>query len=80
MRNNIKTFEKFSAEPILIPLSQYYKTLPKKEALLGLKVWDDNNEEWIFIKSVEDGLFCGCNEYDDYGHYYNISDLKIEIE
>jgi len=62
----------------MISLSKYYKTLPKKELLVGLKVFDKNNEEFVYIKDVESGIFAGKNKNDELGHYYRMYDLMIE--
>ncbi len=62
----------------LIPLREYYLTLPKKELLIGERVYHENNEQWVYIKSVDEGLWCGRNRDDDFGHFYNMDDLQIK--
>jgi hypothetical protein len=62
----------------LIELKIYYLTLPKKDLLIGLKVYDKANDEFIYIKDVENGIFAGKNNADDFGHYYNIKNLLVE--
>jgi hypothetical protein len=62
----------------LIELKSYYLTLPKKDLLIGLKVYDKANDEFIYIKDVENGIFAGKNNADDFGHYYNIKNLLVE--
>ena len=59
-------------------LSDYYKTLPFKELLVGLKVYDEVNEEYIYIKSMEGGIFAGKNKNDDYGFYYTMPYLLVD--
>ena len=59
-------------------LSDYYKTLPDKELLVGLKVYDEVNEEYIYIKSMEGGIFAGKNKNDDYGFYYTMPYLLVD--
>ena len=62
----------------LIELSKFYKTLPNKELLVGLKVYDKNNDEYIYIKDVESGIWAGNSLNNEQGNYYNISSLLIE--
>jgi hypothetical protein len=62
----------------MVSLSKHYKTLPKKELLVGLKVYDKNNDEFVYIKDVDGGIWAGKNKNDESGHYYNMSDLMIE--
>jgi hypothetical protein len=62
----------------MVSLSKYYKTLPSKQDLVGLRVYDENNDEFVYIKSVEDGIFAGKNANDEYGHYYDMSVLSIK--
>jgi len=62
----------------LIELSKFYKTLPKKELLIGLKVYDKYNDEYIYIKDVESGIWAGTNLDNKQGNYYNIGSLLIE--
>jgi hypothetical protein len=64
-------FLSFPATGNFIKLSDYYKTLPDKNLLVGLRVYDEINEEYIYIKSVEDGLFAGEKKNDDFGFYYD---------
>ena len=61
-----------------IPLSQHYRTLADKKELIGLKVYDENNDEYIYIKDVENGIWAGKNKNDELGHYYDMSDLMID--
>jgi hypothetical protein len=62
----------------MVSLSKYYKTLPSKQDLVGLRAYDENNDEFVYIKSVEDGIFAGKNANDEYGHYYDMSVLSIK--
>jgi hypothetical protein len=62
----------------LIELKSYYLTLPKKDLLIGLKVYDTNNDEFVYIKDVENGIFAGKNSADEFGRYYNMNDLLIQ--
>jgi hypothetical protein len=62
----------------MISLSKYYKTLPNKELLVGLKVYDKINDEYIYIKDVDSGIWASKNKNDELGHYYKMSDLMIE--
>jgi hypothetical protein len=62
----------------LIELKSHYLTLPKKDLLIGLKVYDKANDEFIYIKDVENGIFAGINNADDFGHYYNMTNLLVE--
>jgi hypothetical protein len=71
-------FLSFPATGKFVKLSDYYKTLPDKNLLVGLKVYDEVNEEYIYIKSVEDGIFAGKNKNDDYGHYYSMPYLLVD--
>jgi len=66
-------------EITMIPLVKYYQSLIKKEDLIGVKVYDTINNEYVYVKSVDDGLFCGDNKNDKFGHYYKMRDLKIDI-
>ncbi len=61
-------------------LSQYIKTLPNHEFIIGLKVFHKNNEEYLYIKDTEGGIFAGKNKADDFGRYYSISSLKIDVK
>ena len=63
---------------MIMQLSDYYKTLPDKELLVGLKVYDEVNEEYIYIKSMEGGIFAGKNKNDDYGFYYTMPYLLVD--
>jgi hypothetical protein len=71
-------FLSFPATGNFIKLSDYYKTLPDKELLVGLKVYDEVNEEYIYIKSMEGGIFAGKNKNDDYGFYYTMPYLLVD--
>jgi len=62
----------------MISLSKYYKTLPNKELLVGLKVYDKINDEYIYIKDVDSGIWASKNKNDELGHYYKMSNLMIE--
>ncbi len=77
----IELFESFSTKPQLVPLIEYYKTLSKKEDLIGLKVWDVIEEEFVYIKSIDNGiLWCAVDIHSSDVKEYKIEDLKIEIE
>jgi hypothetical protein len=62
----------------MVSLSKYYKTLAKKDDLIGSRVYDKNNDEFVYIKNVDSGIFAGKNKNDDLGHNYSMSDLMIE--
>ena len=63
----------------MIKLKEHYKTLPNKQHLVGLKVYDADNDEFIYIKDVDSGIFTGKNPNDELGSYYDLSRLKIKI-
>jgi len=73
-------FEKggYLAKGGMVSLSKYYKTLAKKDDLIGSRVYDKNNDEFVYIKNVDSGIFAGKNKNDDLGHNYTMSDLMIE--
>jgi hypothetical protein len=62
----------------MVSLNKHYKSLGKKDDLVGLKVYDKNNDEFVYIKNVDSGIFAGKNKNDDLGHNYSMSDLMIE--
>jgi hypothetical protein len=62
----------------MVSLSKHYKTLAKKDDLVGLKVYDENNDEYVYIKSVDGGIWAGKNKNDELGHYYDMSDLMVK--
>jgi hypothetical protein len=62
----------------MVSLNKHYKTLGKKDDLVGLKVYDKNNDEFVYIKNVDSGIFAGKNKKDDLGHNYSMSDLMVE--
>ena len=62
----------------MVSLNEHYKSLGKKEDLVGLKVYDKNNEEFIYIKDVDSGIFAGKNKNDELGHNYRMSDLMVD--
>lgn len=64
----------------MIQLAEYYRTLTKKDYLVGLKVWDTNNEQSVYIKSVDEGLWCGRSLNNDTGHYYSMDRLMIDVD
>lgn len=59
-------------------LSDYYRTLGKKDDLIGLRVFDTVNERFVYIKEVEGGLWCGKNMDDEFGSFYGMDRLEIE--
>lgn len=63
---------------ILVSLSKHYKTLGKKDDLVGLKVYDKSNDEFVYIKNVDSGIFAGKNKNDELGHNYTMSDLMVQ--
>lgn len=64
-------------ESKFIKLSDYYRTLPDIELLVGLRVYDEINEEYIYIKSVEGGIWAGKNKNDDEGLIYSMRYLLV---
>lgn len=60
-----------------IKLSDYFRTLPDKELLVGLRVYDEINEEYIYIKSVEGGIFAGKSRKNDDGLIYSMKYLLV---
>lgn len=67
-------------KPTFIPLSKHYQTLPSRDALVGvgLRVFHKFNEEYLYILSVEGGLWCGKKKDGDFGNFYAMSDLLID--
>lgn len=64
----------------LISLKKYYKdNCMNKEELIGRWVYDTWNDEFVYIKEVEGGLWCGKNDDDDNGHFYDMSRLEIHV-
>ena len=74
-----KLFEDWQDDDVKdpMPLRQYYKTLHSKDDLMGLRVINQNGE-YVYIKSVEDGIWAGKNKDDEFGHHYSIDDLSID--
>lgn len=58
-------------------LSQFYKTCGSRDELVGLTVIDTINNETLYIKSSNDGLWCGKNKNDDRGRFYDMSRLVV---
>lgn len=61
------------------PLTQYYKTLPSLDSLVGLRVENEDGER-LYIVSVEDGIFCSDRVDGDTGHYYRMRELDVVVE
>ena len=59
-------------------LSEYAQTLPSRDLLVGLRVYDTINEEYVYIQSVDDGIFCSNKEQYSFGNFYSMRDLAIE--
>ena len=57
------------------PLRDVLRTLPDREKMVGMKVFDEINEETLYIVDVECGIFCSSVPNGDFGHYYDIENL-----
>lgn len=58
-------------------LYQFYKTCGSRDDLVGLEVVDTITQKSLYIKSVEDGLWCGGDRNDDRGRFYDMSRLVV---
>ena len=59
-------------------LSAYAQTLPSRDFLVGLRVYDMINEEYIYIQDIDGGIFASKDKRGGLGNYYSMRDLAIE--
>jgi len=59
-------------------LSAYAQTLPSRDLLVGLRVYDTINEEYVYIQDIDGGIFASNKMEGNSGNYYSMRDLAIE--
>jgi hypothetical protein len=78
----MKTFKEFLNESNIktIPLEKFYKTLPSKDKLIGIKCLNQD-DEIVYIQDVDNGgIWAGPDADSDDGHHYKMRELRYVIE